>query len=204
MSQRASNGLSAPRDDIVLLAARGGISEPVTRDEALGFDEDYALAGDVLGNDISAIEGMTTELVSSPQHGDLTLHADGSFSHVLRANYFGPARFSYRVADAKGRASNTVTPSPGYLDGTKLAAFSLTSREASGVEGERAALFYVYWLPFPPWKPSGQGPPIAVHTAGFKGELVNLPSGPRYASSNPSSFPKRSAKSLSDKASRHP
>lgn len=71
----------------------------------------------VLDNDTDANGGtLTATVVTQPQHGTLTLNANGSFSYVPAANFSGTDGFSYTVSDGQGGTSNvaavtiTVTP----------------------------------------------------------------------------------------------
>jgi VCBS repeat-containing protein len=89
---------------------------PTPNADSFSTDEDTALSGNVLANDVD-VEGdaMTASLVSGPAHGSLTFNADGSFSYTPTANYNGPDSFTYRVGDgtatsAPTTASITVKP----------------------------------------------------------------------------------------------
>jgi hypothetical protein len=66
----------------------------------------------VLSNDISTLGGsLTANLVSSPQHGQLTeFNADGTFVYTPDTNYYGEDSFMYEaVAAGLGSATATVT-----------------------------------------------------------------------------------------------
>src|SRR5262249_4747831 len=76
---------------------------PTAGADSFAVSEDQTLAvgaPGVLAND-SDIEGdpLTAVLVSGPSHGTLTLAADGSFTYVPAANYFGPDSFVYQPND---------------------------------------------------------------------------------------------------------
>jgi CSLREA domain-containing protein len=92
---------------------------PVAVDDAYVTNEDVTLivnAPGVLGNDSDA-EGDPLEpiLVSGPNHGTLTLNANGSFTYMPAPNYNGTDSFSY-VANDGGVDSNvaivTITIDP--------------------------------------------------------------------------------------------
>lgn len=53
-------------------------------------------------------EPLTAELVTSPEHGNLTFHPDGSFAYQPNAGFFGIDRFQYRAHDASA-PSNLAT-----------------------------------------------------------------------------------------------
>lgn len=61
----------------------------------------------LLANDTGG--AVTAQLVGSVAHGALTLAADGNFSYVPDANYFGTDSFTYQAVDAASAVSNTAT-----------------------------------------------------------------------------------------------
>ena len=122
-------GFGAAQSSITLrdvrLSAEG---DPIANDDAFLLDEDTAVTGNVLTNDLagSGDGGIINppppiplpslspvisriERVSNPAHGTLTLQDDGSFSYMPEANYYGVDSFSYRFIDDQGRSSNTAT-----------------------------------------------------------------------------------------------
>ena len=56
----------------------------------------------MLGNDGSAIGGLTAQLVTSVAHGTLTLAADGGVSYTPEAGFTGDDSFTYRTQSAGG------------------------------------------------------------------------------------------------------
>jgi VCBS repeat-containing protein len=79
-------------------------------------DEDTPLSVDdpgVLENDSDPDQGdgLTAELVSGPQHGNLTLNSDGSLSYTPDPDYNGSDSFSYRASDGNPgfRTSNPAS-----------------------------------------------------------------------------------------------
>lgn len=77
---------------------------PVADDDSYAATEDATLVVDaangVLANDTSPENNpLTATLVSGPQHGSVSLAADGSFTYQPSANYFGPDSFTYRAND---------------------------------------------------------------------------------------------------------
>jgi VCBS repeat-containing protein len=87
---------------------------PVAVAESYSTDEDTTLnmpAPGVLANDTD-VEGspLAAVPVATPEHGALTLNADGSFVYAPAANYNGPDSFTYKANDG-GLDSNVVTVS---------------------------------------------------------------------------------------------
>ncbi|WP_372490092.1 Ig-like domain-containing protein [Chitinophaga sedimenti] len=76
---------------------------PVAVDDNYTLNEDAPItvnAPGVLSND-SDVDGdpLTVAVVAGPQHGTLTLNANGSFTYTPAANYNGTDQFTYRVCD---------------------------------------------------------------------------------------------------------
>lgn len=83
---------------------------PVAANDEYWMDEDATLnvaATGVLAND-SDIDNssLTATIVTQPQHGVVTLNADGSFSYTPAADFSGVDGFSYQAGD--GSASSDV------------------------------------------------------------------------------------------------
>src|SRR5581483_6443578 len=71
--------------------------------EAYTTAEDTPLnvaAPGLLGNDDDPDnDPLRAMLASGPSHGTLSLSADGGFSYLPAANYYGPDQFAYRASD---------------------------------------------------------------------------------------------------------
>jgi hypothetical protein len=72
----------------------------------------------VLGNDAVPAGGVAIEVVARPEHGDLTVRPDGSFTYWPRSGYRGRDTFSYRVLSTVGPSDVAVV----HLDGVGIAA----------------------------------------------------------------------------------
>ena len=81
-----------PVNDAPVAPDLGGVQATVAEDATLTIDL-LAQATDVEG------DTLTTALVAGPQHGTLSVNADGTFSYAADANYFGSDSFTYRVTD---------------------------------------------------------------------------------------------------------
>ncbi|EHU1210218.1 tandem-95 repeat protein [Acinetobacter nosocomialis] len=86
------------------------VAEPLAVNDHYQFDEDTTITGNVLNNDLligKSIENVV--LVTAPQHGELVLLANGEFSYVPHANYFGQDQFSYYFTTVDGQQSKVAT-----------------------------------------------------------------------------------------------
>ena len=85
---------------------------PVADADDYATDEDVSLSIEppgVLGNDSDADgDGLTAELVSSPDNGELTLAEDGSFRYTPDPDFNGSDSFTYRASDG-GLESEAAT-----------------------------------------------------------------------------------------------
>ena len=98
---------------LVAIEIRASNGPPVA-----GLDEYHVAAGTdlrvaapgVLGNDEDPDgETLTAVLVAAPDHGELSLNSDGSFTYVPEAGYVGGDKFTYAAVDGLGeRATATV------------------------------------------------------------------------------------------------
>ena len=111
---------------------------PEAADDQATTREDEAVEIPVLDNDAD-LDGdrLRVESVSPAEHGVAEVAADGaSVSYLPDANYHGPDRFTYVVADAGGLADTatvevTVTP---VNDAPEAADDQATTREDEAVE----------------------------------------------------------------------
>ncbi|MDX1947838.1 MAG: Ig-like domain-containing protein [Pirellulaceae bacterium] len=89
---------------IVVTEGPGGENQaPVAGDDGYQVDEDQTLnvtLPGVLANDTDEDgDPLSVSIVDPPDHGTLTLNADGSFSYVPDANFHGTDEFRYEVSD---------------------------------------------------------------------------------------------------------
>jgi formylglycine-generating enzyme required for sulfatase activity len=99
-------GLRLCRTQNLAPAAVADAYENVPGETALEVDAPGVLANDSDANG----DWLTTSLVSDPDHGTLTLSADGSFTYTPSAGFTGTDSFSYRVSDGE-LESDAVTVS---------------------------------------------------------------------------------------------
>src|SRR6185437_14296273 len=92
---------------------------PAAINDAYTTDEDTPLVvstGGVLANDTDVDgDSLTSILVDSPQHGTVTLNADGTFTYTSAANYNGTDGFTYKANDGAADsnvAAVTITINP--------------------------------------------------------------------------------------------
>ena len=102
------------RSTATITATVTGINSPPRAiDDAYSTLEDTPLtvpAAGVMSND-SDPDGdpLSAVVVQDVSHGTLTLGPDGSFNYVPEADFFGTDQFTYRVSDAEGSDTATVT-----------------------------------------------------------------------------------------------
>ncbi|MCH8044616.1 MAG: tandem-95 repeat protein [Planctomycetes bacterium] len=101
-------------------------TDPVAVDDTYGTDEDVPLvvgsAEGVLANDFDGNTAATAVLVSGPEHGDLLLGEDGSFTYTPEADFFGEDSFAYLVSSERSdSASARVEISISGVDDTPIA-----------------------------------------------------------------------------------
>ena len=80
---------------------------PVVADDEYSTGEDVVLTVDasmgVLANDFDPEGGtLTAAVITPPEHGTLTMNADGSFSYTPEANWHGTDTFVYEVTTSGG------------------------------------------------------------------------------------------------------
>jgi VCBS repeat-containing protein len=63
----------------------------------------------VCASDVDGPTPTVAVLVSTTQHGTLTLNTDGSFTYTPAANFFGTDSFTYKAKDAQNAESATAT-----------------------------------------------------------------------------------------------
>ena len=84
----------------------------VTSEYALAWFDNVSIASISGGNGVLTNDtggAVTAELVSNVSNGTVTLAADGNFSYVPAANFFGTDTFTYRARDAASDPSNVAT-----------------------------------------------------------------------------------------------
>jgi VCBS repeat-containing protein len=123
---RLSDGTSESDVATVQLAGLTFDDAPVTASDAYEVDEDSVLnvaAPGVLANDVED-EGqpMTVSLDAGPQHGTVSLSANGAFEYRPAANFFGVDTFTYVASDGIHEAGpKTVTLQVNNLPDAPLA-----------------------------------------------------------------------------------
>ncbi|UKJ07562.1 Ig-like domain-containing protein [Solitalea lacus] len=87
-------------------------SVPVAVNDSYSTTENVSIiepASGIIKNDSDPEKNpLTAHLVTSTSNGSLTLNADGSFTYIPNANFFGSDSFTYRVSDG-GNNSNIAT-----------------------------------------------------------------------------------------------
>lgn len=103
-----------PTDHDPILSRLYVNTAPVGAVDSYAANEDTALIvnaqGGVLTNDTDVnSDVLTAVLQQGPQHGTLTLNANGSFTYTAAANYNGADSFTYVARDGSGTVSQVQT-----------------------------------------------------------------------------------------------
>jgi hypothetical protein len=100
-SYTASDG-SLSDEALVMITVNPVADAPVAALDFYSTGEDLPLVVGadlgVLANDLDpAAGGLTAEVLTGPEHGTLTLNADGGFTYTPEANYHGGDSFTYKA-----------------------------------------------------------------------------------------------------------
>ena len=96
------------------------IKSPVAVDDTATLNEDNSITINTKANDLNAdvatgnstsAGDFTAKIVTTAQHGQVSINADGSFGYTPEANFYGADSFTYRYGNTAGEASNTATVS---------------------------------------------------------------------------------------------
>jgi len=98
---KSSDGSSTSKDFIIEVIDVNELL--IANDDSFEMNEDETLSGlDLLSNDI-AVEGTNLSINTSPvtdvTNGNLSIHADGTFTYIPNSNFNGTDSFVYRVCD---------------------------------------------------------------------------------------------------------
>ncbi len=140
--------MSIPRIPHLLLTSAALLALPARAVPPVGVPETFTVAEDtalvttaangVLANDnANGAPAIQSVLVTGPQHGSLTLNADGTFTYEPGANFSGTDTFTYR-------ARTVVPPVPFTIDQTQSriridAALTSSAGSASSNDNSRVA-----------------------------------------------------------------
>ncbi|WP_157897860.1 Ig-like domain-containing protein [Mycolicibacterium rutilum] len=105
----ASDGQGGTATGTVNITINAVNNAPVASNDSFTTNEDTPATGNVLTNDTDADgDSLEAVLVSGPDHGTLTLNADGSFTYTPNANYHGTDKFYYRADDGTATSATKV------------------------------------------------------------------------------------------------
>ena len=112
---------------------------PVAVDDTATTYEDISLtSGNVAGNDVPSGDGGNVwSVVSGPDHGTVTMTADGTYTYTPDPNYNGHDQFKYKITDANGDVSTatvTITVTP-VNDPPTVGNYDVTTQEDTQTTG---------------------------------------------------------------------
>jgi ELWxxDGT repeat protein/VCBS repeat-containing protein len=96
----------------VAINVTGVNDAPIAGDDSFVTPEDQSINASILTNDtdVDGPEPLVAQLIAAPANAlSFTLNPNGTFSYTPQLNFSGSDRFTYRVVDGLGAASNTGT-----------------------------------------------------------------------------------------------
>ncbi len=123
---KASDGSAASDPVTVTLNVAPVNDPPVAQDDDYDVGQGGTLVvaakAGVLANDTDIDGGaLTVAVASGPEHGELSLNPDGSFTYTPDSTYDGPDSFTYTVSDGLG-GTDTATVTVNVADAAPTAA----------------------------------------------------------------------------------
>jgi len=92
----------------VNLTVNPGDDVPVAVADVATLDEDSSVIIDALANDSAPDGSFSLDSFTQPEHGLVTVNADGNFVYTPDANFNGGDSFTYTIADADGDVSTAI------------------------------------------------------------------------------------------------
>lgn len=119
---------------------------PVSTGETYTMRQDKVLtvaaSGGVLANDTDADgDPLTASLITGPQHGTLSLAADGGLTYTPAAGYHGADSFTYRANDGTTNGNVATVNLQVYSDAGKVVRLSTTSSGGQITEAMGSPVF---------------------------------------------------------------
>lgn len=107
---------------------------PDAIDDSYSTIEDTSLNGDVTDNDVDPDgDNLTVTVVTTTSNGTLVLNADGTFTYVPNAGFFGTDSFTYEACDAEACDTATVTINVDELNTTPVGVDDTYNVDEDGV-----------------------------------------------------------------------
>ena len=103
-----SDGAGGTDTAVVNLTVNSANDVPVAVADVASLDEDSSAIIDALANDMAADGGLALDSFTQPEHGVVTVNADGNFVYTPEANYNGGDSFTYTITDADGDTSTAI------------------------------------------------------------------------------------------------
>jgi VCBS repeat-containing protein len=96
-------------DSVVNITINPVNDAPVSGPQSLSTEEDVAISGKISATDVDG-DTLTYSITNGngPQHGTVTLNADGTFNYVPNKDYNGQDSFTVTIADGNGGTTTSV------------------------------------------------------------------------------------------------
>ena len=115
---------------------------PTTAGGAASGSEDATISGQLIAADVDGDAlSFSVPVSGAPQHGSVTVAADGSYTYTPNANFNGTDSFTYTVSDGKGgTATGTISVDVGAVnDGPATSGASAAGNEDTSISGSVVA-----------------------------------------------------------------
>ena len=134
---KTNDGMVDSANATVTLTITADNDAPTVNDASETTAEDTPLSAAVSGSDVEG-STLTYTVVTSPEHGTVTLNADGTYTYTPDANYHGPDSFTFKANDgsldsAPGTVTLTVTSvnDPPVADAATVALEANTTKQGT-------------------------------------------------------------------------
>ncbi len=115
---------------------------PTTAGGTASGNEDTQISGHLVAADVDGDTlSFSVPVSGAPQHGSVTVAADGSYTYTPNANFNGTDSFTYTVSDGKGgTTTGTISVDVGAVnDGPVTSGASVAGNEDAPISGSVAA-----------------------------------------------------------------
>jgi VCBS repeat-containing protein len=127
-------------EQVATVRVSGVNDAPIGSNASASVVEDNVLAGSLSASDAEG-DSVTFSLASGATNGSVSINANGSYTYIPTANFYGPDSFTYTVSDGQGGSTNgTVTVTVSSVNDLPIPAnVSVSVAEDSALSGALTA-----------------------------------------------------------------